>query len=106
MTQPMASASAAASSGSTSRPFRGAHDLGDARDARGHHRQAHGHGFQQHVGDAVAVAVGGDARRLHVDLGLGIAVDDLLARQLAQQLHGVGEAAFVDLRLQRPCSSP
>src|SRR6266581_576562 len=39
-----------------------AHHLGHAVDAGAHHRQPTGHRLQQHVGDAVAVAVGGDER--------------------------------------------
>ena len=76
------------------------HQFGNTRHATCNHGQAYGHGFEQHIGNAIAVAVCGDARRLHIDSAPPVALQDLLAYQFSTQLNAVRQLVGVDLHLQ------
>jgi hypothetical protein len=74
--------------------------LRDARDRRGDHRDARGHGFDEYVRDAVAVPVGEHAAGEGEDRGASIELDQLFLTSGAGKAHDLPETERRRVRLQ------
>ncbi len=77
-----------------------AQHLGDAGGAGRHHRRAAGHRLEQHVGDAVAVAVREHPAGQGEDRGPPVELRQLLLRAEAPDVHPLAEVQLVDQRRQ------
>ena len=82
--------------------------LGDRGDPAGDRRQLHRARLEQHVRQAVAIAVGGDPARQHEQVGAAIARQHLIVRQRAAPADPSGDAERrrpgLERRAQRPAA--
>ena len=76
------------------------HGLTHTLKGCGDHGQAVRHRLQDHVGQAVAVAVGEPAAWESEHVGGGVFGTDLLLGQGAEEQHAIGERKLVDEPLQ------